>query len=76
MMKASEHEDRRFWCRRKGNKKMMNTVSRFFRDEEGQDIIEYALLAAFISIIAVVTVKLIGPLVDVLLVEVQKALTP
>lgn len=31
---------------------MKNLFKRFVRDEEGQDIIEYALLAAFISIVA------------------------
>jgi Flp pilus assembly pilin Flp len=31
---------------------MKNLLVRFIREEEGQDIIEYALLAAFISIVA------------------------
>jgi Flp pilus assembly pilin Flp len=31
---------------------MTNLFNRFVREEEGQDIIEYALLAAFISIVA------------------------
>jgi Flp pilus assembly pilin Flp len=31
---------------------MKNLFNRFVREEEGQDIIEYALLAAFISIVA------------------------
>jgi pilus assembly protein Flp/PilA len=31
---------------------MQNLFNRFVREEEGQDIIEYALLAAFISIVA------------------------
>ena len=35
-------------------------ISRFVREEEGQDIIEYALLAAFVSIIAASTIDLIG----------------
>ena len=29
---------------------MKNLIARFVREEEGQDIIEYSLLAAFISI--------------------------
>lgn len=40
---------------------------RFWTDEKGQDIVEYALLAAFISIVAVQTIKAIGPLVAILL---------
>ncbi len=31
--------------------KIHSAVSRFLRDEEGQDIIEYGLLAAFIAIV-------------------------
>lgn len=31
---------------------MKNLFNRFVREESGQDIIEYALLAAFISIVA------------------------
>jgi len=39
---------------------MKNLLARFIRDEEGQDIIEYALLGAFISIIAIATVRFVG----------------
>lgn len=39
---------------------MNETVSRFLRDETGQDLIEYALLAAFIGIVGVVTWQAIG----------------
>lgn len=39
---------------------MKNLIVRFVREEEGQDIIEYALLAAFISIVAATTLGLIG----------------
>lgn len=48
----------------------------FVRSEEGQDMVEYGVLAAFISIVAVATIRLIGPLVDALFVAVQTALTP
>ncbi|MBU8932635.1 MAG: Flp family type IVb pilin [candidate division Zixibacteria bacterium] len=34
---------------------------RLFHDEEGQDIIEYALLASLISIAAIAAIVLIGP---------------
>jgi len=34
------------------------------RDDRGQDLIEYALLAAFISIIAVTAITTIGSQVD------------
>ncbi len=39
---------------------MKNLFARFVREEEGQDIIEYALLAAFISIVAWLILQNIG----------------
>lgn len=33
---------------------LISTMQNFIRDEEGQDIIEYGLLAAFIAIVAAV----------------------
>ena len=39
---------------------MRNMVKRFVREDAGQDMIEYSLLAAFISIIAWATVQAIG----------------
>jgi pilus assembly protein Flp/PilA len=39
---------------------MKNLFNRFVREESGQDIIEYALLAAFISIVAWAIVQSIG----------------
>ena len=39
---------------------MKNLILRFVREEEGQDIIEYALLAAFISIVAATVINNIG----------------
>jgi pilus assembly protein Flp/PilA len=54
---------------------MKNLFNRFVREESGQDIIEYALLAAFISIVAIVTIRNIGPLINAIYVRVQNALT-
>ena len=39
---------------------MNNLAHRFIREEDGQDIIEYAFLAAFISIVAYGIVVTIG----------------
>ena len=39
---------------------MKNLFNRFVREESGQDIIEYALLAAFISIVAWSIIVTIG----------------
>ena len=43
-------------------------------EEEGQDIIEYALLAAFIAIVAVAILVNIGPLIEDIYTQVQEAL--
>ena len=38
----------------------MNLFARFVREENGQDLIEYALLAALISIISIGTMTTLG----------------
>jgi pilus assembly protein Flp/PilA len=53
----------------------MNTLLRFIREDNGQDMIEYALLASFISIVAIVAIRAIGPLVNTIYTNVQAALT-
>ncbi len=39
---------------------MKSLFNRFVREEQGQDLIEYALLAGFISLIAVVAITAVG----------------
>ena len=39
---------------------MTTLIRRFIRDDGGQDMIEYSLLAAFISIVAWVVIQTIG----------------
>jgi Flp pilus assembly pilin Flp len=39
---------------------MKNLFNRFVREESGQDIIEYVLLAAFISVVAWAIIQAIG----------------
>lgn len=41
--------------------KLQELVERLFNREEGQDMIEYALLAALISIVAIAIIILVGP---------------
>jgi Flp pilus assembly pilin Flp len=43
---------------------MTRLLVRFFREDSAQDLIEYALLAAFISIIAVAAITSIGQQVN------------
>ena len=39
---------------------MKNVLKRFVRDDQGQDLIEYALLAGFISLVAVLAITNVG----------------
>ena len=39
---------------------MKNVLKRFVREDQGQDLIEYALLAGFISLVAVVAITNVG----------------
>jgi Flp pilus assembly pilin Flp len=57
-----------------GEKKTMkNLIARFVREEEGQDIIEYSLLAAFISISGYLVLQNIGSNVNTIYSKVQTA---
>ena len=50
---------------------MQNLMKRFVHEEEGQDIIEYALLAAFISISGYALLQTIGTNVNSVYTKVQ-----
>lgn len=39
---------------------MKGLMVRFVREDQGQDLIEYALLAGFISLVAVVAITAVG----------------
>jgi Flp pilus assembly pilin Flp len=43
---------------------MKNFIVRFIREDDGQDVIEYALLGAFISIVAITAITAVGVDVD------------
>lgn len=43
---------------------MKAMFSKFLRDEDGQDVIEWGLLVAFLSVILIVTVTAIAPTVQ------------
>jgi Flp pilus assembly pilin Flp len=53
---------------------MLRKLINLLKDERGEDIIEYALLAAFISIIAIIAVKLVGTRVKDIFEDVAAAL--
>jgi pilus assembly protein Flp/PilA len=50
---------------------MKNLFNRFVRDEQGQDLIEYALLAGFISLVAVAAITAVGVGVNGVYTELQ-----
>jgi Flp pilus assembly pilin Flp len=52
----------------------MSTLKHLLRDDKGQDMVEYAVLAAFISIVAIATIRTIGPLITAIYVAVAAAL--
>ena len=39
----------------------MHALKNFIAREEGQDLVEYALLAALLSIVSIVTLQVLGP---------------
>ncbi len=39
----------------------MQALKNFVAREEGQDLVEYALLAALLSIVSIATLKVLGP---------------
>jgi pilus assembly protein Flp/PilA len=57
-----------------GQLKLREMIERLTNREEGQDMIEYALLAALISIVAIAIIVLIGPFLKSLFQDVVNAL--
>ena len=43
---------------------MMNLISRFVREEKGQDLIEYSLLAAIIAVGSIAAMQLVSDEID------------
>ena len=44
--------------------RLKTLTARFVQDEQGQDLIEYALLATFVSLVAVAGATLLGTALD------------
>jgi pilus assembly protein Flp/PilA len=55
---------------------MSTLFTRFLRDDSGQDVIEYGLLAAFISVVAIATILAVGVDVQSMFTTVDEALVP
>ena len=54
---------------------MLKKLRNLFKDEKGQDLIEYSLLAAFISIVAIAAIVLVGDRIIEIFGEILDALT-
>jgi len=54
---------------------MQKLFARFSRGEEGQDLIEYALLAGFISLVAVAAITVTGTSLNALYTTVSTQVT-
>jgi len=58
----------------------MNTINkmlgRLAHDEDGQDLIEYALLAAFIALVSISVVQLLGNRLKGIFGDINTQLTP
>lgn len=55
--------------------RLRSFVTRLVRDDQGQDLIEYALLGGFISIVALVGMTLLGTTINSFFQNITNALT-
>lgn len=53
---------------------MLKRFVSFFVKDEGQDVTEFGLLGAFISVVSIITIQEIGPVLENLYASFQKAL--
>jgi pilus assembly protein Flp/PilA len=54
----------------------VNTVKSFARNDEGQDLLEYALLVALIALVAIAAVKAAGGSVKTIFNDIATQLAP
>jgi Flp pilus assembly pilin Flp len=53
-----------YWYPPKGGTKMLELMNKFIRDEEGQDLVEYALLLVFLALAAIAVLPTLGKAVN------------
>jgi pilus assembly protein Flp/PilA len=58
----------------RGETEMKNLVNRFVREEEGQDLIEYSLLAALIAVACIVAMKALAVYINGIFAKIGAAL--
>jgi pilus assembly protein Flp/PilA len=54
---------------------MKNLIVRFVREEDGQDLIEYSLLAALIAVASIVAMKALAVNINAIFTKIGLALT-
>ena len=54
--------------------RIMNALKNFIAQEDGQDLVEYALLAALLSIVSIAALKLLGPKIALVWTNINAAL--
>jgi pilus assembly protein Flp/PilA len=59
------------FARRGDDMKLVNSIKTFVRDDEGQDLIEYALLVALISLVCVLALTDAGKEVNKIFVSIK-----
>jgi Flp pilus assembly pilin Flp len=66
MAQAVTRASRHFGCQRKikGDKNMLELMTQFVKDEEGQDLVEYALLLVFLALAAIAILPTLGSSVN------------
>ena len=52
----------------------MNLLRKMWQDDEGQDLVEYALIGGLVSLGAIATIKLIGPQLNTIWQSISSAL--
>ena len=57
-------------------KKLMTRLRSLARGDEGQDLLEYALLVSLIALVAVLAITLTGTNVNAIFTRIAAALTP
>jgi Flp pilus assembly pilin Flp len=60
---------------KRGNKAMRELMKKFIRDEEGQDLVEYALLLVFLALAAITILPTLGSSVNKVFSQSNSALT-
>ena len=54
---------------------LVNSVKSFLRNDEGQDLLEYALLVALIALVAIAAVGMAGSAVNTIFTNIANALS-